>query len=1349
MTEQDGFLQIRGARAGNLQNLDLALPHGAWTAVHGASGAGKSALLFGLLAPVSKRRFRLLEEPSALPGGGEAWLAPLADEVRGLHPVIAGAGEIPRGRRNTLLVDALDLWPLLEQAWHRHGGYRCTSCNSQWRPPLAADIEKLSGQWEQGTTVLVLCEAAGQERDRLLQGGWTRYRLEGRLQRLEEAQETPPAHAALLIDRFKWREGQERRWREAVDAMLARGEPATLVAMEQELAIPSAATCPQCAHVHQSHNWQDWSRRADLEDRYLEGEPWQHWMQASLQDWSVWVDEQDRSSAARRLRMLLRTGLGHLSANRALGTLSLGEGRRLELSSWIAQVRSGQTVLLDEPGMGLHGRERQALAGLLQELVAQGNTVFTADPAREFLEAAHHWLWLGPGGGPDGGTIVGQGPRATLPQEDWHDEAFLQEHAPAETAEAAVSFANLRHRYVDIPKLNLPLGRLVAFCGVSGSGKTTLIEQQLLPSLRGVEGAPEVTGRLPMGGVASLLERALRWSPWSTVATLSGCWAEVRQAFADGEEGRIRGLSAADLVARPRQGACSLCEGHGLDRDGLPCPQCDALGLREDLLTLRLRQRSLREWLTTPLHKLEKRLPARGRLRATVRHLIDLGLGERHLGERGRFLSLGERGRLALARALASARRDRPKLFVLDEPCLGLPVQEARKVVALLRRLCREGHSVWVVEHHEYLLRAADYLVELGPGAGKEGGKLVFAGTPSEVLQTSSATGKWLHERRQEAPPPPPPRPWQELPSAILEEDRSRKGRVRLEEELRRELAMRSPLLQDQSGSDAVHSPAPQRSTTTTEHGAATEMAWTPVAWPTAAPSQSQLLEVLGLEEAFVGLCQAAATPRCGNCGGAGPWQNLQEAVVSLGDQGTWLFVSPLPETFLAKEEHPSWLRAAGFRRFLRQGKSFRWTRQKEQALQAGDAVWLEELPLEDPDLVGRLRDLTHQADLLGEGVVQVMAADQPDTLCLEYRKGSCRDCARENVSMVSHLGGQSLSELREGRMQNLLKVVLAESNCPEVFRRAQPLLEASSLLALHANSRWRQWNEEEQRVARLIGLLLFPLEGVAILVDQALSGLSPGMAYRLGQAMVQGPGRFRFTDPEGYLSVAREEDLSLGQAEPSFADAPASFAWQDWCTPPRAEEGQDLRQALGVAEDLRQFFLRTEGARLAGWTSRDLDPRYSPLRCIHCKGRGHFAPHPALQVACGHCQGHGWQRALAGAEDRGLRWPDLGRERIQDLAQFFPESGRLGAVFRAAVELQLGEFALDSRLESLPRGVRMLAPLAGSAANLGQVDLAIGLGLPGWTSLEAAEISRTIVKFRERAASFSWRDRHPLLSTN
>lgn len=1341
MESGGGLLRIRKARAGNLQELDLDLQQGAWTAVHGASGAGKSALLFGLLAPVSRRRFRLLDDPAALPGGGEAWLKPLADRVQGLHPVIAGAGEIPRGRRHSLLVDALDLWPLLEQAWLAAGSYRCTACDTTWVPPRAEELAALAQEWDEGLAVHVLAEAAGQERDRLLQGGWTRYRLAGRLQRLEEAEETLPAGSALLIDRFKWRAGQEARWREAVDALLARGVAGSLLLGEEEQAVPAAGRCPSCGTAHESHGWQDWARRADLRDRDIDGRPWASWLEDAVGAWRE-LPGPEEGSARRRLEMLARTGLGHLAATRTLGTLSLGEARRLELSSWIAQVRSGQTVLLDEPGMGLHGRERQALAVLLQELVAQGNTVLTADPSREFLEAAHHWLWLGPGGGPAGGRIVGQGPRAELPVEEWQDEELVQERPLADLPTTHLRFRDLRHRFVDVPELAVPLGRLVAFCGVSGSGKTTLVEQQLLPALRQREEAPAVEGELPLGGVAALLERALRWSPWSTVATLSGVWAEVRQAFAEGEEGRIRGLSAADLVARPERGGCASCDGHGLDRDGLPCPACDGLGLREDLLALRLRQRSLREWLTTPLARLEKRLPARGKLRTTVRHLIDLGLGERHLGERGRFLSLGERGRLALARALASARRDRPKLFLLDEPCLGLPVQEARRVVQLLRRLCAEGHSVWVVEHHEYLLRAADHLIELGPGAGREGGKVVFAGTPEEVLGADTATGQWLHARRRAPLEPPPPRELEELPSAIIPEAADRRGRRRLEEELRRELAMRSPLLQDQAAG-GLEPP---------EVDTEDEALWTPVAWPGAPPATTGLLEVLGLAAPFADLVARHARHRCAHCGGGGPWPDLETAVRDLPGIGPWRFTSPLPAELLAREEHPAWLRAAGFRRFQRGGESFRWTRDQEQPLEAGDEVFLEEMDRDDPDLVGRLRDLQHQAELLGDGRILVGPPEAPEELVLDYHADACRECHRRDVGLVAHLGGVAVSELQAGRLDELLRVTTTVEDAPPAFAEARRLLAASSLPACTADRSWRGLQEEERRIARLTGLLLFPLEGVALLLDQPLSGLPAGVARTLGHAMLEGEGRFRFTEPDGWLLPEEELRAGVAGAEPDdlphpgeLEDAPAAFSWSDWCRPPRAETGSRLREALGLEHELRQYFLRTEGARLAGWTEADLDPRRSAHRCPACRGSGETVLHPALRLACPRCQGRGWQRSLAAAEDRGLRWPDLGQETVEALAAFFAGHPRLGETLAAAAELGLGGYRLDERLDRLPRGVRMLAPLAGVAPEAGREELQLGLALPGWNPLEASRISRRIRELRTRAATFRWRDRHPL----
>lgn len=1327
-------LRLRGLRAGNLKQLDLDLTRGAWTAVHGPSGAGKSALLFGVLEPVSRRRFAILEDPRTLPGQEEAWLNPLADAVTGLEPVIASAGEIPRGRRAASLVSVLDLQDLLRKAWEVERQYACLQCSTLWSPPDVAALEREAEGWEEGSVVLILSAAGQSQSERLLQAGWTRYHHAGQLVRLEEAPAQLPDEAYLMLDRFKWRPSQAARLRDALATALARGAAIRLVVGQRSSDHAAADRCPSCGTRHGSHGQGDWMRQLDLEDRHLAGRSWAAWMDAPFDAWLDLPHLPRHGRAFRRLQLLERTGLGHLAGNRILGSLSLGEARRLELVSWIAQVRRGQTVLLDEPGMGLHGRERQAVAQLLQELVLQGNTVLTADPAREFLEAAHHWLALGPEGGPAGGRIMGQGPRAALPQEDW-----VEDPSQAAPAKDHLTFSSLKERHLRIPKLQVPLGRLVAFCGVSGSGKSTLLEQEILPRLRAEE---RVQGKVPVGGVHALLERALRWSPASTIATLAGVWQEVRAAFASSEEARIRGLEAGDLVAREGKGGCPSCRGYGLDQHHLPCPTCEGLGLRVDLLDLRLRNRSLRDWLTTPLARLEKRLPAKGRLRNTVRHLIALGLGERTLGERGRFLSLGERGRLALARVLSTARPGFPKLFLLDEPCLGLPVQEARKVVRLLRELCAQGHSFWVVEHHEYLLRAADWMIEIGPGAGSKGGQCIFQGMPAEVLLGETATGTWLASRRKEAPAPPDPPARAPLRSRRIVEQEDRSGRRFLERTLERELAMRSPLLHDQVGFGGGSEAS----------AVSLEEDWTPAAWPTDPPRGTALDAVLGLQAPIRRVLRERGHQACRNCGGAGPWQSFEEAACATDAEQEVLFATPLPDTFLQRAEHAAWLTAAGFRRFLREGRTIRWRREEQEPLQSGDLVWLDRLVPGEEENVGRLRDIAHHGDLLGGG--HVFAVD-PESAAIRWKfeTDACRDCQLRDQGLEARLGSLRTSDIPTAPLGDVLKAC-AEVDPDPLFGVAKELLQGASLLAHASGDPFQGLTTLERKTARLAGWLLHPLPGVVLLQDQPLSGLPSAVARRFGREMLDGATAFHFTDPEGWL----EEPATVTPMPATLPIAPEPFPlpfrMEQFCDPPRARLEVDLRQALEVEAELRSYFLKSEVARLQGWTHADLDPSRSAMRCPTCRGAGRRWLHPQWQLACASCHGSGWSSGIAALEERGVRWMDLPACSLGELATLFEDHPRLGGTFRHAVELGLGDFALSTPLRRLPDGARMLAPLAAALAaaedrgTAGEEALQVGLALAGWIPLVAERISTRIAGFPSAHTGLSWREHHPLHSS-
>lgn len=1331
-------LRLRGLRAGNLRELDLDLPHGAWTAIHGPSGAGKSALLFGVLEPVARRRFRVLEDPRALPDADESWLGRVAREVSGLTPVIAGAGEIPRGRRRSTLGAAWGLWDLLERAWRRDGEHACAACGAHWAPWSPAALVAGCANLAADAPVLVFSAADGEASADLLHAGWTRARLaaDGPLARLEEAPEFLPHSSWLLLDRLRWSPTQAERLREALEAALRRGRAARLEAGGSGRDLPAARRCPSCGVERAEDAAGPPGPRHP--GRWLHGRPWDAWAAAPLTDWLTWCAPLG-GLAARRVALLEQAGVGHLAAERELGSLSLGEARRIELTSWLALVRSGQTVLLDEPGMGLHGRERLAVAALLQRMAADGNTVLTADPAREFLEAAHGWVLLGPGGGPDGGRLVAQGARAALPAEPLP----LARAARAGAPPAALTFRDLRARHLTIPELALPLGRVVAICGPSGCGKSTLLEDELLPRLRAGSG---FAGQPPAGGVGVLLERALRWSPVSTVATLSGAWEEIRATFADGEEARMRGLTPSDLVAQPGRGACADCGGRGADEAGVPCGACEGLGLRADLLDLRWRTRALREWLQTPLIELERRLPSDRRLPSLVRHLVALGLGPRHFGERGRHLSLGERSRIALARALAATRADVGRLFVLDEPCLGLPHPEAQRVSDLLHALAARGHSFWVVEHHEVFLRQADHVVEIGPGAGAAGGRLLFSGAPADLEALNTPTAEWWRARAQggRAPRPTrvaPPR------SRALPDGWAGAGRAELAAALRRELALRSPLaadgddLTDEAQADGA--PAPSH----------------PVAWPVAPDPRATLGAVLGLASLLPELRRRGA-PRCAACGGGGAWRDLREACAARGD-AEWAFAAPLPETLLTRPELPQWLQAAGFRRLWRAGQLLRAERGAALAPRAGDAVWLDQLrPLADSDGADRLRDLEHHLQALGAESLHVFSPAQLEASAWTFVAGACRDCGRSGAGSAVHLGGWNLERLDERRLDEVL--AHARTHAPDVsgWERAASLLESSSLLARPFGAAVAGLPELEGRLARTVGWLLFPPCGATLLLDQPLAGFPTPLARRLAAALLQPPpgAAFHFTDAEGHAApTPTPKPARSGVGRASTAPPPLkhpqafdlAFEFSAWCAPPRAPADATLRDALGLAAPLRQHFLRTEGARRRGWSVTDLDPARSPLRCPTCHGTGRAPAHPALHVACRSCRGAGFEPLAGSAEDRGLRWLDLGRSSVRDLAAHFAESPDLALPLQRALEFGLGAAPLDAPLHLLPLAARSLAPLAALAAP-GAVQppaLRIGLAAAGLNALEARALASTMESFARRAPGFEWREQHPALA--
>jgi hypothetical protein len=375
--------------------------------------------------------------------------------------------------------------------------------------------------------------------------------------------------------------------------------------------------------------------------------------------------------------------------------------------------------------------------------------------------------------------------------------------------------------------------------------------------------------------------------------------SELRELFAATPRAKQRGFGASDFVASPKRGACTKCKGLAVDSYSAVCSGCRGLALRDELLEFRYRGASLNEWLSLPLIELTTLLPRKGKLRKCVELLIKLGLGSRRLGERAKVFSFGERSRIALARRLSLIKVGSPKLFLIDEACLGLPDDEANNFMCVLNEFCAEGHSFWLIEHHHVVLRNAAHLIEIGPEAAEHGGKVVYQGHPSGLQQCSTATAQWLIS----SVVPQPQTDETELLSPSFElmpDGISRAGYLKIRAELSTELRMRSVLSHNQF--------ADNLSNESSRH---------PVAWPVMVAARTPLLKSLGLDDYVSEMLTRHGQLCCSACGGAGPFSSLSDFVRQLGTDEILRFACEIPQSIEQHPQRDTWLAAAGYRTLI------------------------------------------------------------------------------------------------------------------------------------------------------------------------------------------------------------------------------------------------------------------------------------------------------------------------------------------------------------------------------------------------------------------------------------------------
>ena len=474
-------------------------------------------------------------------------------------------------------------------------------------------------------------------------------------------------------------------------------------------------------------------------------------------------------------RRLVDLGLGYLALDRAGSTLSTGERQRVQLARAVRNRTTGVLYVLDEPSIGLHPSNIDGLVEVMRDLLADGNSVVMVDHDTRILAAADWLVEMGPGAGADGGRIVAQG---TLTEVEANPASLIggflsgaetvrvRERVPVADvfAHGSIELATGALHTVKPLEVAVPRGRLTAVTGVSGSGKTTLVLESLIPSLvANASGAklPAHVKRIEAAGIerANLIDATpIGSNVRSTVATYAGVHDELRRAFARTPEAKAAGLKAGDFSYNTGKLRCPECDGTGsisLDVQFLPdvditCPVCGGSRYAPEASRIHRAAEGCEDpGCTLPQFMAmtvdEARTPASGlkKARARLDTLHRLGLGYLTLGEATPALSGGEAQRLKLASEMGRAQDD--AVFVFDEPTIGLHPLDVRTLLGVFERLVEQGATVVVIEHDLDVIANADYVVDLGPGGGASGGRIVAVGTPEQVADNpESVTGRYL-----------------------------------------------------------------------------------------------------------------------------------------------------------------------------------------------------------------------------------------------------------------------------------------------------------------------------------------------------------------------------------------------------------------------------------------------------------------------------------------------------------------------------------------------------------------------------------------------------------------------------
>ncbi|UIR29812.1 excinuclease ABC subunit UvrA [Priestia flexa] len=470
-----------------------------------------------------------------------------------------------------------------------------------------------------------------------------------------------------------------------------------------------------------------------------------------------------------RLSFLVNVGLDYLTINRSAGTLSGGEAQRIRLATQIGSRLTGVLYILDEPSIGLHQRDNDRLIRTMQDMRDIGNTLIVVEHDEDTMLAADYLIDIGPGAGVHGGAVVSQGtPKEVMADPNSLTGQYLsgERFIPLPTERRAID----KSRMIDIVgakennlknvKVSIPLGTFTAVTGVSGSGKSTLVNDilhktlaQKLHKAKSRAGEhKEIKGIEHLDKVIDIDQSPIGRTPRSNPATYTGVFDDIRDVFAQTNEAKVRGYKKGRFSFNVKGGRCEACRGDGIIKIEMhflpdvyvPCEVCHGKRYNRETLEVKYKDHNISDVLDMTvedaLHFFEN-IP---KIKRKLQTIYDVGLGYITLGQPATTLSGGEAQRVKLASELHRRSTGRT-LYILDEPTTGLHIDDIARLLKVLQRLVENGDTVLVIEHNLDIIKAADYLIDLGPEGGDQGGQIVGTGTPEEVAEVKgSYTGKYL-----------------------------------------------------------------------------------------------------------------------------------------------------------------------------------------------------------------------------------------------------------------------------------------------------------------------------------------------------------------------------------------------------------------------------------------------------------------------------------------------------------------------------------------------------------------------------------------------------------------------------